>query len=148
MISDEGHKKPSNEDVIDMLSVCQILLTKLKCHFTQNVFKDNLNVNKVMGGRRATLGELPWSILIETTDKLIICGGTLIGRKHVITAAHCFWKNSDVETCTPKDMYRIEEVRRLMKVMVGGICRKIDEKNDCSDAETVRGLNVMQPSKE
>ncbi|KJH51344.1 trypsin [Dictyocaulus viviparus] len=39
-------------------------------------------------------------------------------------------------------MYRIDDERRLMKVMVGGICRKNDEKNDCSDAETGKWFGV------
>lgn len=48
----------------------------------------------VLGGRSAKRGELPWhvGIYIKTTNPYKqICGGSIISRTVVISAAHCFW---------------------------------------------------------
>ncbi|VDL71105.1 unnamed protein product [Nippostrongylus brasiliensis] len=52
--------------------------------------------HKIMGGGDAAVGEYPWTVWIGYYKKgrlLNACGGTLITRKHVATAAHCFWVN-------------------------------------------------------
>ncbi|CAJ0599776.1 unnamed protein product [Cylicocyclus nassatus] len=76
---------------------------------------------KVMGGKRAARGELPWAVYILTSEEL--CGGTLISRRHVVTAAHCFsaskWK---MGRCNTSDMYPMEAVINSTKVFVGGSC--------------------------
>ncbi|KAK5969194.1 Peptidase S1 domain-containing protein [Trichostrongylus colubriformis] len=77
----------------------------------------------VMGGEKASLGEIPWSVRLTVDDrKMYTCGGTLVTRRHVITAAHCFMTGEQVK-CSTKDMLTYEYVTRKFKVVVGGICR-------------------------
>ena len=50
--------------------------------------------NRIVGGEEACLGEYPWLALIGYTsgrgsDVTWSCGGSLIGNKHILTAAHC-----------------------------------------------------------
>ena len=50
--------------------------------------------SRIVGGEEACLGEYPWLALIGYTsgkgsDVTWSCGGSLIGNKHVLTAAHC-----------------------------------------------------------
>ena len=40
----------------------------------------------------AEFGEYPWQVAIlrkEGADNVYVCGGTLVGQSHVVTAAHC-----------------------------------------------------------
>ncbi|CAJ0599359.1 unnamed protein product [Cylicocyclus nassatus] len=79
---------------------------------------------KIMGGRRAEKGELPWAVLlrIKATG---LCGGTLVSRRHVITAAHCFWNSSSHQeqgNCSEADMYPMGVVLNSTEVFVGGTC--------------------------
>ncbi|KAJ0173273.1 hypothetical protein K1T71_011449 [Dendrolimus kikuchii] len=52
-----------------------------------------LNANPlVVNGGRALNGQWPWHVALyqtQTVDHKYICGGTLVTRRHVITAAHC-----------------------------------------------------------
>lgn len=57
------------------------------CGFT------NFTVTRVVGGEPAPKGAFPWMALIGYKDDLgetaFKCGGSLITRRHVLTAAHC-----------------------------------------------------------
>ncbi|KAK6051481.1 hypothetical protein COOONC_11014 [Cooperia oncophora] len=85
---------------------------------------------KIMGGRDALMGEFPWSVFIELDDRS--CGGTLVSKRHIITAAHCFWKIMTNDECSISDMYPIEGVVGKATAMVGGICRKVDKSVKCT----------------
>ncbi|KAG5894890.1 hypothetical protein JTB14_030595 [Gonioctena quinquepunctata] len=57
--------------------------------------------NRITMGEEAHLGEFPWMVRIGYSkgmlaEKVFHCGGSLISRKHVITAAHCGTKNNVV----------------------------------------------------
>ncbi|XP_059044974.1 phenoloxidase-activating enzyme-like [Achroia grisella] len=55
--------------------------------------------NKIVGGSNTAIDQYPWAALIEyvplnTTlikQNLLLCGGSLISSKYVLTAAHCFF---------------------------------------------------------
>ena len=57
-------------------------------------------ITRVVGGMDATLGEWPWQAWIHINGKGFSCGGSLITRQWVVTAAHCMVK-------TNVELYRV-----------------------------------------
>jgi len=55
-----------------------------------------ITVSNIVGGRRAKIGEYPWMALlgydspnVAGNEIFYVCGGSLINKKYVLTAAHC-----------------------------------------------------------
>ena len=47
---------------------------------------------RIVGGEKAEVGEYPWQVAILFTESKLKnqgCGGSLVGDKYVVTAAHC-----------------------------------------------------------
>ncbi|KAL6727670.1 hypothetical protein Aduo_009526 [Ancylostoma duodenale] len=100
---------------------------------------------KVMGGVRALRGELPWAAIIDLSYLNKVCGGTLISKRHVITAAHCFWKDSDKNTsCNTDDMVPNDIVRKNLKVVVGATCTMPDSETNCTDEDVGTRIGVKR----
>ncbi|CAL4093506.1 unnamed protein product, partial [Meganyctiphanes norvegica] len=53
---------------------------------------------RVVGGRNARQGEVPWqaALMLKGTNT-VFCGGTIVGTRVVVTAAHCFDKRREFE---------------------------------------------------
>ncbi|CAK1547622.1 unnamed protein product [Leptosia nina] len=45
--------------------------------------------NRIFGGNATAIDQYPWLALIEYSNERWICGGSLISRRWVLTAAHC-----------------------------------------------------------
>ncbi|XP_060870192.1 transmembrane protease serine 11B-like isoform X2 [Metopolophium dirhodum] len=53
----------------------------------------------IKNGQKAHYGTAPWNAGVYKSDKInsnydLICGGSIISSNLVVSAAHCFWKNS------------------------------------------------------
>ncbi|CAG2172447.1 unnamed protein product, partial [Oppiella nova] len=59
---------------------------------------------RIVGGREVKPGKYPWmvSVGIHVDNKHLACGGALVGRQYVLTAAHCLkWPNRRIK---PKEL--------------------------------------------
>lgn len=49
-------------------------------------------INRILGGLNAPVGAWPWMALYgkgTSANPIFICGGSIISKRHVLTAAHC-----------------------------------------------------------
>ena len=83
------------------------------------------NTNRIYSGENALPGEVPWQALLQRRG-IFACGGTLVGRKHVITAAHCVYDSRD------QFMYEAKEL-----TVVLGINNRFNETGLKSNVEKV-----------
>ncbi|XP_073412959.1 coagulation factor X [Dendrobates tinctorius] len=67
---------PPNEDVLPELSL----------HESETF--DNPN-ERIVGGKDCTFGECPWQAVLLSEDNEPFCGGTILSKQFILTAAHC-----------------------------------------------------------
>ncbi|TRZ04270.1 hypothetical protein DNTS_015281 [Danionella cerebrum] len=90
-------------------------------------------IPRIMGGKDATHGNWPWMALIKDKNGGI-CGGTLINKQWVLTAAHCGDNNSKLSVylgAWQKDTLSERERRTKQKIDVNTVYHHPDyPKND------------------
>ena len=82
----------NNKIIFELLSLLAGALTTcgVKPNYLSAATQAKKNFVRVVGGTEAS-GRWPWQVaLVSKTTKEPFCGGTLIGREHVVSAAHCF----------------------------------------------------------
>ncbi|KAJ1952789.1 Tryptase beta-2, partial [Linderina pennispora] len=63
---------------------------------------------RIVGGNVAPVSKYPFASIIKTVysdGSLSKCGGTIISRNHVVTAAHCVVRTATGERAIPKNTY-------------------------------------------
>jgi Trypsin len=45
--------------------------------------------DRIVGGSTASSGEIPWQVSIQTSSGFHLCGGSIISKDYILTAAHC-----------------------------------------------------------
>uniref|UniRef100_A0AC35U5X8 Peptidase S1 domain-containing protein n=1 Tax=Rhabditophanes sp. KR3021 TaxID=114890 RepID=A0AC35U5X8_9BILA len=95
-------------------------LTKLKYYDYENCGKSRQTKQKyyILKGNTIKIEDAPWTVAIA--EKQGLCTGTLISKKHVLTAFHCF-KSQNIKT-----------IRKTMKFVMNGTCLPLNaEDKDC-----------------
>lgn len=82
-----GPTANSNEAVPDSPPPTQDLSNLLNLNQTHQ--EDSKNLIRIVGGRNCEEGECPWQALLIDEEDEGFCGGTILSRFHVLTAAHC-----------------------------------------------------------
>jgi len=68
--------------------------------------------SNIAGGVDADEGEFPWQVSLRDGElKLNFCGGVLIDREHILTAAHCFFEQSTSYTSTMDDTQKAQKYK-------------------------------------
>ncbi|CAB3397631.1 unnamed protein product [Caenorhabditis bovis] len=100
---------------------------------------------------------MPWAVQLQLKHDdgvgSVTCGGTLITKKHVITAAHCFQKKFLITTksrnpsrfCEKDSRYSNEEILRNLYARVGATCTKLNKDLGCTNRKQLgKFVNVKR----
>ncbi|KAK0415768.1 hypothetical protein QR680_012106 [Steinernema hermaphroditum] len=101
---------------------------------------------KAMGGVKAKEGELPWAVAITYKNEYR-CTGTLISKKHVLTAAHCFVENghkSVAWNCQRNKFLTEEDAVQHMTVQYGAACLLPDQPACENYTATMTKVNIKK----
>ena len=81
--------------------------------YLHNYIDPNTPKFRVIGGREASGGEVPYQVAIMVENYGNLCGGSIYSSDTVITAAHCFYMNGQA---TSKDIFVLVGGKRDLRV--------------------------------
>ncbi|XP_045116267.1 transmembrane protease serine 3-like [Portunus trituberculatus] len=76
----------TKDNVADTSTTAVTMAGRINRPFCDECGVSQVEAGKIIGGQEASLGEYPWMAYLE-----VGCGGTLIKRQWVLTAAHCYY---------------------------------------------------------
>uniref|UniRef100_A0A8D1FXC8 Serine protease hepsin n=2 Tax=Sus scrofa TaxID=9823 RepID=A0A8D1FXC8_PIG len=85
---DEG-RLPQARRLLEVLSVCDCPRGHFLATTCQDCGHRKLPVDRIVGGQDTSLGRWPWQVSLRY-DGAHLCGGSLLSKDWVLTAAHCF----------------------------------------------------------
>ncbi|PAV83178.1 hypothetical protein WR25_09061 [Diploscapter pachys] len=114
-------------------------------YFTPNTYRSTeSSTHKILNGEPVDMGEFPFSVFIKIMieGKSGICSGTLISRRHVLTASHCFafFDEDPFKDCVlaTKDN---DDILESTFIRIGGVCQEENAQFECD--ETMTGKTFM-----
>ncbi|KAM9469345.1 coagulation factor X [Clarias gariepinus] len=81
-----------------------------------NISTSDESDKRIVGGQLQQQGGSPWQALLRRKDGNGFCGGTLINKHWVVTAAHCLQEVPDHVTLGDFDKFRPDEGEQSIKV--------------------------------
>ncbi|VBB27729.1 unnamed protein product [Acanthocheilonema viteae] len=124
---------------------CGLPLRTTTVRSKRYVRKPNYHL-KVLGGTDVEVGEHPWTVALYLYD-FYCCVGTLISRKHVITAAHCFIREdakTSVGRCHTKHAITEEEALKHTKIMYGSKCLRRSKASNCFNSAAMKAVRIIR----
>ncbi|KAF4020903.1 hypothetical protein G4228_012390 [Cervus hanglu yarkandensis] len=89
-----------------------------------------LQVERIINGRPVQKGTTPWAAMLSHPDGQPFCGGSLLGSKWIVTAAHCLHEVLDSEDVT---LHHLELLSpSAFKIIVGKLRRTQSDENEQS----------------
>lgn len=89
---DRNKRAANDEDVSDLDKVLERSAEPIKpLPEDPECGRNTKVISKITSVQNAKASDWPWmAVLLETTNYLNFCGGVLLNRRFVLTAAHCF----------------------------------------------------------
>uniref|UniRef100_A0A4W4DME6 Zmp:0000001329 n=1 Tax=Electrophorus electricus TaxID=8005 RepID=A0A4W4DME6_ELEEL len=98
-------------------SIQRSLLEELdELNHTRTSDHPNHDDTRIVGGQLQRQGGSPWQVLLYRKDDYSFCGGTLIAKHWVVTAAHCLQEKPDYVTIGDYDKLRPDEGEKMIRV--------------------------------
>ncbi|GMS78358.1 hypothetical protein PENTCL1PPCAC_533, partial [Pristionchus entomophagus] len=114
-------------------------------------YDDGIGFN-VDGVEEAERGEMPWAVAITTRvpsspSSPRLCAGTLVSRRHVLSAAHCLSTSIDIPVqpgyprCNTTDHFDLDDFIAWSEVKFGGECLSKRD-SSCDDYMVAKSVKI------
>uniref|UniRef100_F1LB91 Serine protease 55 n=1 Tax=Ascaris suum TaxID=6253 RepID=F1LB91_ASCSU len=116
---------------------------KLDNRFNKIVTTNEGPTFRVMGGKDVPWGIMPWAVAIYD-DEDFVCGGVLISKRHIVTAAHCFTKAENLCTgnCSTEWMIEEKEIIKTFAIGYGSNCITLSNETACLNSPPMKYTTI------